>query len=234
MWMFGLKKRNSMKRTIFISIFFAAFVLPFSVACGGDETVPQQQEHPDTPESPDEPDTPSSANGKVLVAYFSRANHVPDGTDAVSGATNKTRNTQTVAMELSRLTGGDLFEIIPARDYPVSHTECSEIALQEYEADARPALTTHVDNMEDYDIIYIGFPIWRYCEPMAIRTFLEEYDFTGKTIRPFCTSMAVGIEDAQANIARLCPESSVADGLRISYNIPNNLVELLSEWIGIK
>ena len=159
MWMFGLKKRNSMKRTIFISIFFAAFVLPFSVACGGDETEPQQQEQPDTPESPDEPDTPSSGNGKVLVAYFSRANHVPDGTDAVSGATNKTRNTQTVAMELSRLTGGDLFEIIPARDYPVSHTECSEIALQEYEADARPALTTHVDNMEDYDIIYIGFPM---------------------------------------------------------------------------
>lgn len=211
-------------------MFFAAFVLPFSVACG-DETEPQGQEQPGNPDAPDSSDTEER---KVLVAYFSRANHVPDGTDAVSGATNKVRNTQTVAMELARLTGGDLFEIIPERDYPVSHTECSEIALQEYEADARPALTTHVENMDEYEIVYIGFPIWRYCEPMAIRTFLEEYDFAGKTIRPFCTSMAVGIEDAQANIARLCPESSVADGLRISYNIPNNLEELLSEWLGIE
>lgn len=228
--MFGLKKRNNMKRTILLLMFFAAFVLPFSVACG-DETEPQGQEQP---MNPDTPDSSGTEERKVLVAYFSRANHVPDGTDAVSGATNKVRNTQTVAMELARLTGGDLFEIIPERDYPVSHTECSEIALQEYEADARPALTTHVENMDEYEIVYIGFPIWRYCEPMAIRTFLEEYDFAGKTIRPFCTSMAVGIEDARANIARLCPESSVADGLRISYNIPNNLEELLSEWLGIE
>lgn len=229
--MFGLKKRNNMKRTIFFSIFLAVFILPFSVACGGDETEPQRQEQPG---NPDTPDSSGSEERKVLVAYFSRANHVPDGTDAVSGATNKARNTQTVAMELARLTSGDLFEIIPERDYPVSHTECSEIALQEYEADARPALTTHVENMDEYEIVYIGFPIWRYCEPMAIRTFLEEYDFAGKTIRPFCTSMAVSIEDARANIARLCPESSVADGLRISYNIPNNLEELLSEWLGIE
>lgn len=238
MWMFGLKKRNSMKRTIFLLIFFAVFVLPFSVACGGEDDVPQQ-EQPTTPDTPDDsddsenPGTPSSGNRKILVAYFSRANHVPDGTDAVSGATNKARNTQTVAMELAELTGGDLFEVVPERNYPVSHTECSQIALQEYEADARPALTTHVEHMEDYEIIYIGFPIWRYCEPMAIRTFLEEYDFAGKTIRPFCTSMAVSIDDAQANIARLCPDAAVKDGLRISYNIPDNIEEILSDWIGI-
>lgn len=225
MWMSGLKKRNSMKRILFYAMLLAAaFMLPFATACGEGEEAPQQEC----------PDSPATGNSKVLVAYFSRANHVPDGTDAVSGATNKARNTQTVAMELSRLTGGELFEIVPERDYPVSHTACSEIALQEYDTDARPALTTHVENMKDYGIVYIGFPIWRYCEPMAIRTFLEEYDFAGKTIRPFCTSMGVGIADAQANIARLCPDATVADGLRISYNIPNNLEELLSEWIGIE
>ena len=227
-----------MKRTIFLLIFFVVFALPFSVACVGEDDAPQQ-EQPDTPNYPNDstdsenPDTPPSGNGKVLVAYFSRANHLPDGMDAVSGATNKARNTQTVAMVLAALTGGSLFEIVPERDYPVSHTECSQIALEEFEADARPELTTHVENMKDYEIIYIGFPIWRYCEPMAIRTFLEEYDFAGKTIRPFCTSMAVSIDDAQANIVRLCPEATVEDGLRISYNIPDNIEDILSDWIGI-
>ena len=220
-------------RMIILTMLMAAFMMSFA-SCGEND-VPPQQEQPVTPESPDEPENPDTpSNGKVLVAYFSRANHVPEGTDAVSGATNKARNTQTVAMELASLTDGDLFEIIPERDYPVSHTECSQIALQEYEADARPALTTHVENMEDYEIIYIGFPIWRYCEPMAIRTFLEEYDFAGKTIRPFCTSMAVSIDDAQANIARLCPDATVEKGLRISYNIPGNIEEILSDWLGLE
>ena len=220
-------------RMIILTMLMAAFMMPFA-SCGEND-VPPQQEQPVTPESPDEPENPDTpSNGKVLVAYFSRANHVPEGTDAVSGATNKARNTQTVAMELARLTNGELFEIVPERDYPVSHTECSQIALEEFEADTRPELATHVEDMEEYDIIYIGFPIWRYCEPMAIRTFLEEYDFAGKTIRPFCTSMAVSIDDAQENIARLCPDATVEKGLRISYNIPDNIADILSYWLGIE
>lgn len=221
-----------MKRIIFQLLFLTALILPFASACNEDENNPPRQEQPDAPGNSDDSDSTSESN--VLVAYFSRANYVPEGTDAVSGATNKAGNTQTVAMELAQLTGGILFEIVPERNYPVSHTECSEIALQEYEADARPALTTHVEDMEKYNTIYIGFPIWRYCEPMAIRTFLEKYDFKGKTIRPFCTSMAVSIDDAQTNIARLCPDATVEDGLRISYNVPNNIKDLLSDWIGIE
>ena len=223
-----------MKRTLKTTaiLVLTALAMTFGMISRSENEAMAQEPQPEVPDGsdrPDDEDIPGSDN--ILVAYFSCANHVPDGTDAVSGATNKARNTQTVAMELAGLTGGDLFEIVPERDYPLSHTECSQIALQEFEADARPALTTHVENMEDYDIIYIGFPIWRYCEPMAIRTFLEEYDFAGKTIRPFCTSMAVSIDDAQANIARLCPNATVEDGLRISYNIPNNIEEILSEWI---
>lgn len=223
------------KQMVLLITLMAAFMIPFATFCGENDTSFQEQLNPpeqqDDSNEPENPDMPLVSNGKVLIAYFSRANHVPDGTDAVSGATNKVRNTQTVAMELARLMGGDLFEIVPERNYPVSHTECSQIALQEYETDARPTLTTHMENMENYEIVYIGFPIWRYCEPMAIRTFLEEYDFTGKTIRPFCTSMAVGIRDAQANITRLCPDATVEDGLRISYNIPDNINEILSDWI---
>lgn len=104
----------------------AALAMTFGmIACSENEAMAQepQPEMPDGSDSTDEEETPG--NGKVLVAYFSRANHVPDGTDAVSGATNKARNTQTVAMEIARLTDGDLFEIVPERDYPVSHSETS-------------------------------------------------------------------------------------------------------------
>lgn len=140
-----------MKRIIFQLLFLTVLILPFASACNEDENNPPRQELPDAPENSDDSDSTSESN--VLVAYFSRANYVPEGTDAVSGATNKAGNTQTVAMELAQLTGGILFEIVPERNYPVSHTECSEIALQEYEADARPALTTHVEDMEKYNTI---------------------------------------------------------------------------------
>lgn len=222
-----------MRRTLKITAMLVSVALTMilvMIACSENEAMAQEPQ-PEMPDSSDSTEEGTHDNDKVLVAYFSRANYVPDGTDAVSGATNKARNTQTVAMEIARLTGGDLFEIVPERDYPVSHSECSQIALQEYDDDARPALLTHVEDMDGCDIIYIGFPIWRYCEPMAIRTFLEEYDFNGKTIRPFCTSMAVGIEDAQANITRLCPTAHVGSGLRIPYTIPDNVGETLSEWI---
>lgn len=222
-----------MRRTLKITAMLVSVALTMilvMIACSENEAMAQEP-RPEMPDSNDSTEEGTPDNGKVLVAYFSRANYVPDGTDAVSGATNKACNTQTVAMEIARLTGGDLFEIVPERDYPVSHSECSQIALQEYDDDARPDLLTHVEDMDGYDIIYIGFPIWRYCEPMAIRTFLEEYDFSGKTIRPFCTSMAVDIEDAQANISRLCPTAHVGNGLRIPYTIPDNVGETLSEWI---
>lgn len=107
---------------------------------------------------------------------------MPDGTDGVTGATNKAGNTQTVAQYIQEETGGTLFEIVPERNYPVSHTECSAIAQQEVKDNARPALASHVEDMEKYSIVFVGFPIWVYREPMAVLTFLEEYDFKGKTM----------------------------------------------------
>lgn len=98
-------------------------------------------------------------NGEILIAYFSRANHVPEGTDGVSGATNKAGNTQTVAYYIRQQTGGEIFEIIPERNYPVSHSECSSIAQQEIKDNARPALVSHVENMDKYSTVFVGFPI---------------------------------------------------------------------------
>lgn len=177
-------------------------------------------------------DNEGNIHGKVLVAYFSRANYVPEGTDGVTGATNKAGNTQTVAAYINEQTKGTLFEVVPERDYPVSHTECSAIAQEEWRNNERPALRTHLENMDDYSVVFVGFPIWVYREPAAVLTFLEEYDFSGKTVIPFCTSMAVGVEQSTADFKETLPNSDVREGLRIGYTLPDGWQEDVNEWLG--
>lgn len=176
-------------------------------------------------------DTISFDGKEVLIAYFSRANYVPEGTDGVSGATNKAGNTQTVAYYIEQQIGGDIFEIIPKRNYPVSHSDCSAIAQQEVKDNARPALVSHVENMEKYSIVFIGFPIWVYREPMAVLTFLEEYDFKGKTVIPFCTSMAEGIEQSMNDFRNTIPDADIKKGLRLGYTLSGNWKTEIDKWL---
>ena len=167
----------------------------------------------------------------MLIAYFSRANYVPEGTDGVSGATNKTGNTQTVAYYIGEQTEGEIFEIIPEQNYPVSHSDCSAIAQQEVKDNARPKLVSHVENMEKYTIVFVGFPIWVYREPMAVLTFLEEYDFKGKTVIPFCTSMAVGIDQSMDDFRKTIPEADIKQGLRLGYTLSGNWQDTVDKWL---
>ena len=176
-------------------------------------------------------DTISFDGKEVLIAYFSRANYVPEGTDGVSGATNKAGNTQTVAYYIGQQIGGDIFEIIPERNYPVSHSACSAIAQQEVKDNARPALVSHVEDMEKYSIIFVGFPIWVYREPMAVLTFLEEYDFKGKTVIRFCTSMAVGIEQSMDDIRNTIPDADIKKGLRLGYTLSGDWKAEIDNWL---
>jgi len=176
-------------------------------------------------------DTTSFDDKEVLIAYFSRANYVPEGTDGVSGATNKAGNTQTVAYYIEQQIGGDIFEIIPERNYPVSHSDCSAIAQQEVKDNARPALASHVENMKKYSIVFVGFPIWVYREPMAVLTFLEEYDFKGKTVIPFCTSMAVGIEQSMDDFRNTIPDANIKQGLRLGYTLSGDWKVEIDNWL---
>lgn len=176
-------------------------------------------------------DTISFDGKEVLIAYFSRANYVPEDTDGVSGATNKAGNTQTVAYYIERQIGGEIFEIIPERNYPVSHSACSAIAQQEVKDNARPALVSHVEDMEKYSIVFVGFPIWVYREPMAVLTFLEEYDFKGKTVIPFCTSMAVGIEQSMDDIRNTIPDADIKKGLRLGHTLSGDWKAETDNWL---
>ncbi len=174
---------------------------------------------------------PQPSESRVLIAYFSRANFVSPGTDAISGATASAANTKTVAEHIQRTVGGDLFEIVPARDYPESHSEASAIAGQELEDDARPELTTHVPNMDSYDTIILGYPAWHHTAPMAVRTFLEEYDFTGKTIVPYMTSLGNSVDQSVSDIRTLCPSATVLDGIALTHGSSNRWNEQAAQWL---
>lgn len=171
-----------------------------------------------------------TAENKVLIAYFSLADSVPEGADAVTHATPSIGNTESAAIEIQKQTGGDLFAIHTVESYPISHRECSEAAEEEMRSDARPELSSHIENMENYDTVYIGYPIWWYQEPMAIRTFLEEYDFSEKTVIPFCTTLGAGVKESEENIQSLCPNSTVLNGLTL-YSGQDNFSDEILKWL---
>lgn len=192
-------------------------------------------------DSEQDPDEKASAQNeetdrKTLIAYFSLVDIVPEGADAVSHATPSIGNTEFAAMEIQSQVGGDLFAIKTVKNYPVSHSECSDIAEEEMRSNARPELSTHIDNMDEYDTVYIGYPIWWYIEPMAIRTFMEEYDFSGKTVVPFCTTLGAGIAESEENIAIFAEEATVLEGITL-HTGQQDLSEDITNWlvdVGIK
>lgn len=195
------------------------------------ETADTEQEENDVQVTNETASNSEVSESKTLIAYFSLVDIVPEGADASAHATPEIGNTESAALELQTQVGGDLFAIKTVQTYPVDHRECSAIAEEEMRSDARPELSTHVENMDDYDTIYIGYPIWWYQEPMAIRTFLEEYDFSGKTIIPFCTTLGAGVEESEDNIKALCPDSSVLEGLTL-YTGRDTFSEPIAEWLG--
>lgn len=134
---------------------------------------------------------------KSLVVYFS-----------------KTGTTRSAAEQVNQLVGGDLIELKATDPYPDSYQATLTRAERELDSNARPSLTTAVSNMEQYDTIYLGYPIWHGTAPMCIFTFLESYDLSGKTIVPFCTSGGSGIETSVNDIQNVCPDAVVLQGLR--------------------
>ncbi len=153
---------------------------------------------------------------KALVAYFSRA-----GENYNVGVVEK-GNTEIIAEMIAEEVGADTFHIQTVNAYPERYEECTEVARQEQDSGARPELTAKVTEFEDYDVIYLGYPIWYGDMPMAVYTFLESYDFTGKTIIPFCTHGGSGLADTVNSIQTACSDASVLDGLAISGTTAQN------------
>lgn len=150
----------------------------------------------------------------VLVAYFSWADNaaVEGEVDAVSSpSVTKPGNVEQLALWVQERTGGELFSIRVTEPYPSDWDECLERANEEKADGARPELAQSVENMEDYDVIFLGYPNWWYSCPTAILSFLEEYDLSGKQIYLFCShgtgELASSVEDIRAAI----PNSSISE-----------------------
>jgi flavodoxin len=152
----------------------------------------------------------SAAKGHILVAYFSQAGEQYDVGVVEKG------NTQIVAEMIADETDADLFHIERKAAYPSKLSELLDEAQDEQKNSARPELAAAVDNWDDYDTIFLGYPIWWGDMPMPVYTFLESYDFTGKTVIPFDTNGGSGLADTVSAITKACPGATVKDGLAVS------------------
>lgn len=118
-----------------------------------------------------------------------------------------------MAETIENVTKGDIFEIEPVVPYPTAYTPCTEVALEEKNNSARPEIKNRVENWADYDIVFIGCPVWWWTTPMIIHTFAESYDFEGKTVVPFCTYAATYRDETLQAIVDMTPEAEHLEGL---------------------
>ena len=163
-----------------------------------------------------------------LVAYFSRADE-----NYVSGALKELSvgNTEVAAGIIKDLTGADVFRIDPVKAYAADYNSCIEEARADLRRNARPELKEYPNNIDAYDIIYIGFPNYWGTMPMAVFTFLEQFDFTGKIIRPFCTHEGSGMGRSEKDIAQLCPNARVESGLPLHGSSIGTSEPKISAWL---
>ena len=179
---------------------------------------------------------------RVLVVYLSRAGEnynvgvtrEGSASAAYAGYIEK-GNTAMMAAAIAELTGGDLFELQTVTPYPEDYASMLRVAQEEISTDARPELAALVENMDDYDVVFIGYPIWHGRMPQAIYTFMETHDLTGKTVIPFNTHEGSGQSGTQRVIESALPGSTVLQGLAIqgktAQEDPERTKALIEAWL---
>ena len=165
---------------------------------------------------------------KYLIAYYSRK-----GQNYVGGSIKNLSigNTEVIAKKIQAIEGGDLFHIDTVKPYPADYTETTAVARIEMRQNARPELTDTVKNMDDYDVIYLGYPNWWGTFPMAVFTFLESYDFSGKTIIPFCTHEGSRLGISERDIRKICPGANVMPGLALRGSSVKSADDTVKSWL---
>ena len=172
----------------------------------------------------------------ILVVYFTRSNVInADKVDATTSASvnvNNDRymgNTEIPARMIADITGADLYAIKTSHQYRNAFMGTASTAFIEEKLNLRPKLADKPKNLDKYDVIYVGYPIWWFNAPMAVGTFLESYDLSGKTVIPFCTSEDNGIDVSMDYIRKVSGNAKVIDGIRFKSNMADE--KTISEWI---
>lgn len=153
-------------------------------------------------------------NKKILVAYFSHSG-----------------NTQEIANQIHKNIESNIFEVQSVDLYPTEYNEVVEQAKKELQSGYLPELKTEVESMGAYEVVFIGYPNWWGTIPRPVATFLSKYDFSGKTIVPFCTHDGSCLGRSVADITRLCPQSTVLDGLAVRGRDVKNSQDEVSNWL---
>lgn len=167
-------------------------------------------------------------NHSILIAYFSRPgeNYAPGGMVRL-----EVGHTARAAELLQRQTGGVLFEIAAAEPYPAEYRACVARSREELQANARPALRTYPERADVYDTVILAYPCWCGTMPMPVWTFLERYDFSGKTILPLCTNEGSGMGRSEADIRNLCPGAQVCPGLSVRGSEAEQAGDAIAAWL---
>ena len=165
---------------------------------------------------------------KSLSAYFSRKGNNYLGGSIVNLPIG---NTEVIAKKIQGLTGSDLFQIQTVKPYPEDYTETTRVAQDELSGNARPELAETVAAMDSIEVIYLGYPNWWGTMPMAVFTFLDSYEFSGKTIVPYCTHEGSGLGSSERDIKKLCPKAKVLSGLAIKGGTVGRADNDLANWL---
>lgn len=192
----------------------------------------------ETPSSDTEEAASQVSDSNILIAYFTMPEDVDtEGVDAIAGASivvsngEVMGNVEYMASVIRETVGGDLFQIETVQQYPLDHDPLVDQAAGEQDEDARPELATHIENLEQYNTIFLGYPNWWGDMPQALYTFLEEYDFSGKTIIPFCPHGGSGFSRTESTIAQMQPGATVSEnGLTISRNDVADSHDQIAQW----
>lgn len=235
--------------------FLLALVMALSLAaCGNDNAAqgstpatpsptPEATEPTVAPDASQPAESPEASGeeegGGILIAYFSRVGNTDfdENTDTNTTASvvatedGLQGNTEVIARMIQQALGGDLFLIETVDKYPVSYDETIDVGQSEGSAEARPALAATVENLDEYDTIFLGFPNWWYDMPMAVYSFLDAYDLSGKTIVPFVTSGGSGFSGALDTIAELEPDATVTDGFSVGGGSATGAQEDVNTWL---
>ena len=203
-----------------VSVIMAGMLVLSSVGCGRNETESSVTAGNETESSViagNETEGSAAAGadgGSALVVYFSWSG-----------------NTENVAKAIADQTGADVFEIIPEEAYIDDYNALLDIASKEKEDGARPAIARSIEDIAQYDIIYVGYPNWWSDMPMILYTFFDSYDLSGKTIAPFCTSGGSGLSGTVNSMKELEPDADVLEGLHIGSSSASSPDQDVSDWL---
>lgn len=168
-----------------------------------------------------------ASDKEMAVVFFS---HTGQNYSNGSIVNLTTGNTAVVAEKIAALAGAAVFELKTKHDYPFIYRECTEMAQSELRANSRPKLVKTID-VGEYDTIALGYPNWWGTMPMAVFTFLESQNLSGKTILPFCTHEGSGMGRSEADIRKLCPNSDIRRGLAIHGSAVSEADAAVKAWL---